>query len=131
MSKSKERTGLQRAFWSMALLITLGILTTVTAARLGRSSVSGIVVVNNSTSLEIRHLYLSPVDHDDWGPDLLSNSTIASGGGSFTLNDVACAQGNIKVIAEDQNGCFLYKTVSCADNVTWAIGNDATPDCGN
>jgi hypothetical protein len=118
-----------RGVWSVAFLITLSLLTTATASRIGRVSVAGITVANNS-GLEIRHLYLSPVDQDNWGPDQLNNSTIASGA-SFTLNDVACAQGSIKVIAEDLNGCFFYKTTNCTDNVTWTIESNATPDCGN
>ena len=129
MSKGKDKARLRSVSWSVALLIILGILATVTASRVARASLSSITVVNSSTSLEIRHLYLSPVDQDNWGPDQLGNSTIATGG-SFALNGVTCSD-TIKVIAEDQNGCFLYKTVSCADDLTWTIGNDATPDCGN
>jgi hypothetical protein len=91
---------------------------------------TNITVVNNS-SREIRHLYLSPVNQDKWGPDQLGGSIIGSGGGSYTLSNVACSQSSIKVIAEDQNGCFLYQTVSCGGSATWTITTDATPDCGN
>ncbi len=129
MRKVNDKTRLRSVSWAMALLIALSLMTTVAASRTGQVHMSGITVVNNS-GLEIRHLYLSPADQDNWGPDQLGNSTIASGS-SFALNDVACPQGNIKVIAEDLNGCFFYKTISCTDSVTWTIGADATPDCGN
>jgi hypothetical protein len=94
-----------------------------------RSAAISITIVNNSQR-EIRHVYLSPSNQDNWGPDQLNGSAISSGGGSYTLSSVSCDQTSIKVIAEDQNGCFLYKLVACADNATWTITNDATPDCG-
>lgn len=90
---------------------------------------TSITIVNNS-SREIRHVYLSPVDQNNWGADQLVNSVIPPGGGSFTLSNVACEAASIKVITEDQQGCFLYKVVSCSQATTWTITNDAVPDCG-
>ena len=46
---------------------------------------TAITIVNNS-SHEIRHVYLSPPDTNNWGPDQLSNSVIAPNGGSFTIS---------------------------------------------
>src|ERR1051325_6665700 len=90
---------------------------------------TSITIANNS-SREIRHLYLAAANGDNWGADQL-NGAIAAGGGSVTLDNVSCSGAGVKVIAEDQNGCFLYHVVSCNDSVTWAITNDAVPDCGN
>ena len=90
---------------------------------------SSIQIVNNS-HLEIRHLYLSPVDRDAWGADQLGGATIGSGG-SYTLGSVSCDGPTIKVIAEDQNGCFFSSVASCSGNAVWTITDDATPDCGN
>ena len=89
-----------------------------------------ITIVNNS-SREILHVYLSPPDQNNWGSDQLVNSVIPANGGSFTISNASCSGSGIKVIAEDQNGCFLYQVVTCSDSVTWTITNDATPDCGN
>jgi len=89
-----------------------------------------ITIVNNS-SREIRHVYLSPVDQNNWGSDQLVNSVIAPSGGSFTLSEVACEASSIKVITEDQSGCFLYNVVTCSQATTLTITNEATPDCGN
>ena len=90
---------------------------------------TSITIVNNS-SREIRHVYLSATDQNNWGADQLVNSVIPPGGGSFTLSNVACDGQSIKVITEDQQGCFLYKVVSCSQATTWTITNDAVPDCG-
>jgi hypothetical protein len=88
------------------------------------------ITITNSSNWEIKHLYLSPVDDDNWGPDQLNGSVI-SAGQTYTLNNAACNGSSVKVITEDQNGCFLYNTVACGGNASWTITNSATPDCGN
>jgi hypothetical protein len=93
----------------------------------GAEPSGSINIVNNSTR-EIRHVYLSPVDADTWSPNQLGDSVIASGG-SFTVNNSACEQQQIKVIAEDQNGCFLSTVVSCGTNATWTITNETSANC--
>jgi hypothetical protein len=116
--------------FTWCLVITIGLLASVTGAAAWRAPSSTITIVNNS-GLEIRHVYLSPVNGDNWGADQLNDSAVIASGASFTINDVSCAQGSIKVIAEDQNGCFFYNTADCTANSTWAIGANATPDCGH
>jgi hypothetical protein len=113
------------------VVILIGILAAVPLLSGAHPPAATSITVVNNSSREIRHLYLSPVNQDNWGPDQLGGSMIGSGGGSYTLSNVACSQSSIKVIAEDQNGCFLYQTVSCGGSSTWTITNDATPDCGN
>jgi hypothetical protein len=105
-------------------VIALSSLTILSRARFRTSTVT---VVNNS-SREIRHLFLSPPDSDNWSPDQLHESTITPGH-SFALSP-SCNQANIKVIAEDQDGCFIYQVVSCSEDSTWTITNDTTRDCG-
>jgi hypothetical protein len=89
---------------------------------------ASISVVNNS-ALEIRHLYLSPPDSDDWGPDQLNNSVIRQGE-TYTLG-VSCSQSEIKLVAEDQNGCFVTEVVACENGTTWTIPAGVAPYCGN
>jgi hypothetical protein len=115
-------------------LVVLGIFVglMVCAPMLSRAHVSttAITIVNNS-SREIRHVYLSPPDQNNWGPDQLVNSVIPAGGGSFTISNVSCSSSTIKVIAEDQDGCFLYQVVTCSENATWTITTSTARDCGN
>jgi hypothetical protein len=111
------------------LVIFFGILVCVPLLSNAHASATAITIVNNS-SRDIRHVYLSPPEQDNWGPDQLGSSVIAAGGGSVTIS-ANCNGANIKVIAEDQNGCFLYQVVVCNDGATWTITNDAAPDCGN
>jgi len=107
------------------VLCSIGTLTQLTGAT---APTATITVVNNS-SWEIRHLYLSPVDNDNWGPDQLNQSVIAPGQ-SVTIT-AAWDQATVKVISEDQNGCFLYKTVEATSSASWTITSDAVPDCGS
>jgi hypothetical protein len=88
------------------------------------------VTITNDSSREIYHVYLAPGGTDDWGPDQL-NGTVIGNGASFALNNISCGANGVKVITEDQNGCFNYNTVSCATTTTWTITDSATPDCGN
>jgi hypothetical protein len=111
------------------LVILFGIFACVPLLSNAHVSTTAITIVNNS-SRAIRHVYLSPPEQSNWGPDQLGSSVIAAGGGSVTIS-ATCNGANIKVIAEDQNGCFLYQVVACSNSVTWTITNDAVPDCGD
>lgn len=94
------------------------------------ATATAITIVNNS-SREIRHVYFSAPDSNNWGSDQLMNSVISPNGGSVTLSNVSCGGSSIKVIAEDQDGCFIYQVVTCSENVTWTIASNATRDCGD
>ena len=89
---------------------------------------TSVNIVNNG-SRAIRHVYASHVGADDWSADLIS-SPIASGG-SATLSNVPCDQQQVRIIGENEDGCFVYTVVSCGSNSTWTITNNTTPDCGN
>lgn len=106
-------------------LLTLAALPLLSSARASSTSVN---IVNNS-SRQIRNVYLSHVDADDWSADQLGEATIAPGQSS-TISNVACDQQQVKVIAEDQDGCFASTVVTCGDSSTWTITNDTARDCG-
>lgn len=90
------------------------------------------IAVTNNSSREIYHLYLSPVDRDAWGPDLLSEGTILRIGETFTISDATCSGNELKVIAEDRQGCFVYAVLGCAAASSgWTITDATPPDCGN
>jgi hypothetical protein len=66
-----------------------------------RTPATSVNIVNNSNK-EIRNVYLSHVNADDWGANQLGDTTILPGH-SFALNDVGCDQQQIKV-----DGCLLW-----------------------
>src|SRR5712691_8256717 len=101
----------------------------VAALSSARTATTSVNIVNNSNR-EIRNVYLSHVNVDDWGANQLGDTTILPGQ-SFTLGNVACDQQHVKVICEDQDGCFLSTTVNCGDSATWTITSGTARDCGN
>jgi hypothetical protein len=114
---------------SLGRLIILGVALFVLAALSSARTLTTSVNIVNNSSKEIRNVYLSHVNSDDWGFNQLGNATIPPGQ-SFTLGNVACDQQQVKVIAENQDGCFLSTVVACGDSATWTITNTTAADCG-
>ena len=113
------------------LLVALAVVLLASVSMLGRARAATLnVTVVNNTSGEIRHLFVSPPDSNLWSSDQLNDAPIPSGQ-SATVSGVSCDQANIRLIAEDQDGCFIYQVVSCSSDISWTVANDATRDCGN
>lgn len=111
------------------LVVFVGIMVCAPLLSAAHVSSTAITIVNNSGH-EIRHVYLSPPDTNNWGSDQLLNSVIAPNGGSYTIN-ANCGGSSVKVIAEDDEGCFVYQVVQCSASVTWTIGANSARDCGS
>ncbi len=124
-----RNSGDRRNRFGLVELIALFTLAGLPLLSSARSKPTASLNIANNSSLEIRHLFLWPTGQDTWGTDQLNEQPIAAGG-TFALGDLGCDQGEIKVVAEDQNGCFLYKVVTCSSNSSWTITNEDTPDCG-
>ena len=114
---------------NLLLLIILGA-AIAALPLLSRAQQSTSVNIVNASTHEIRHVYFSHVGADDWSGNQLGDSVI-SPGQSFTLSNVACDQQQVKVIGEDEDGCFLSTVVNCGDNAVWTITNVTSRDCGN
>ena len=116
----------KRSLYRLAILsLFLFALAAISSAR--TPTTTSVNIVNNS-SREMRNVYISHVNADDWTGNQLGNATIPAGQ-SFTLSNVACDQQQVKVIAEDQDGCFLSTVVNCGDSATWTITNASARDC--
>ena len=115
---------------SLLLFITVAAVALVGTVVLAKAKSTHAIdiTVRNSAHREIRHIYLAIGNPDNWGPDQLQGSTLPSGA-SYVINDVACG-GPVRVIAEDENGCFVYYNASCDGDQTWEITDAVTPDCG-
>src|SRR5205807_1094091 len=122
-----KNSRINRNLWRLATLsIALFALTVLSSARTATTSVN---IVNNSNK-EIRNVYLSHVNVDDCGGNQLGDATILPGQ-SFNLSNVGCDQQQVKVVAEDQDGCFLSTVINCGDNSVWTITNLTARDCGS
>lgn len=114
---------------TILVLSVLGLLALLPLLSNAKTLATSIAIVNNSSHL-IRNLYLSHVNVDDWSQNQLGDATIPAGQ-SFNLSDVACDAQQVKVIAEDENGCFLSYVINCGENSTWTITDNTARDCGN
>jgi len=117
---------------SLGLLIlcaALGILMLLPPRLSSAQPSTSVNIVNNSNRV-IRNVYLSHVGSDDWSADQMANDATIGPGQSFSMNNMACDQQQIKVIGEDQEGCFLSTVVTCGESSTWTITNDTATDCG-
>ena len=115
---------------SLMLLLTV-VCTLAALPSPSRAKAQPTITVTNNSSREIDHLYTSPTDRKDWSADQLPEDSKLQTGESFTLTNVITENDQIKVIAEDKDGCFLYAVVSCQEAATWIINNNTTRDCGN
>src|SRR5215813_2605690 len=113
-----------RTFAGFLMLVVLCVLTPLSNATAPTLTIS---VVNNS-QLEILHLYLAPAGTNDWGSDQLSSSISA---GSSRNVDISWNQSTVKLVAEDQDGCFFTTTVEATGSPTWTITSSSSRDCGN
>jgi len=121
-----SHTRMKRLF--IAILVAATCLIGVGLAVSARSSNTISVTITNHSNREIRHVYVAAGDPNNWGPDQLHGSIPA--GGSATLSDVGCDASSVRVIAEDNNGCFVYYNAACNANQTWEITDATAPDCG-
>lgn len=124
MKKSDARRNSRRLSIISVILVAFAWTPLMSGAR----PATAVTIVNNSNR-EIRSVYLSHVNADDWTGNQLG--TTIGPGQSQTLDNVACDQQQVKVIAEDQDGCFLTTVVTCGDNATWTITSATAADCGN
>jgi hypothetical protein len=106
----------------------LGIALYAMVAISSASTVATSVNIVNNSSREIRNIYLSSVNVDNWGANQLGNSVLAPGQ-SFALNNIACDQQQLRVIGEDEDGCFLSTIITCGESATWTITNNTPIDC--
>ena len=128
--QSKKRFAVLVAL--MFALVGIPALSSAAGARVSSAQPMMTITVTNGSSRDIYHLYLSPVDHDAWGPDLVAEGIIVKPGQTFNISDVSCGGNEIKVIAEDKQGCFVYGIVGCAEaSNVWTINDAMPPDCGN
>ena len=85
-----------------------------------------VAVVNNSQKA-VCHLYLASAGSDNWTGDQLSGAVNA---GSSQNVSVTWGESTVKLIAEDEDGCFLSTTIDNSGSPSWTITSSTTRDCG-
>jgi len=127
-AEMKTTDGKQNPRGLIVIFISLLVVALTPLLSSARTQTTSVNIVNSS-SRDIVHVYLSHVNVDDWSGNQLGDATIGPGQ-SFSLANVPCDQQQVKVIAEDQDGCFLSTVITCGDGATWTVTNDTARDCG-
>src|SRR4030095_8905565 len=112
------------ALISLAVFSAICVLTPLASATAPALTIS---VVNNSQK-EIRHLFLASAGSDNWGDDQISEPITA--GTSRNIN-ASCNESTVKVVVEDEDGCFLTTTFDVAGSPNWTITSSTARNCGN
>jgi len=123
MKKSRTTHFLTRLTILCTILGSFAILPLLSKAQPATS----VTIVNNSNR-SIRYVYLAHVGADDWSADQLGGASIGPGQ-SFSLSNVSCDQAQVKLIGEDQDGCFVSGVASCGSSSTWTITTSTPADC--
>jgi hypothetical protein len=88
------------------------------------------IKITNLSKWEIHHLFLSPANEKEWGPDQLGDNVIKKGG-TFTLTDIDCDHYDIKVVDEDGDECVIANEELCGHAATWKITDKELLACEN
>jgi len=121
---------LHTAILSARVLMVVVVLCLVAAVTpLSRAAAPLTIRVVNNSAFEITRLYLAPANSDDWGADQLGGVAI-SPGVTRTIN-VSWDQSSIKLVGEDQEGCFTTTTASASGELEWTITADSPRNCGH
>jgi hypothetical protein len=86
------------------------------------------LTIVNDTDWTIHHLYLSPSDHESWGPDQLQENVLAPDE-SITLKGIPCDLYDIRVVDEDGDWCVVQDVDLCKVKAGWVISNDLLSAC--
>ena len=110
-------------------LAAIGLVAALGAAPAQAEKKKAKVNVVNKSNWDIHHLYMSPNDKEDWGPDQLGEHVIPAKGGSFELSNIPCDVWDVKVVDEDGDECVIEEADVCKDNYEWKISNDVLLKC--
>lgn len=122
--------GTSGRYFGLALMVTLSC-AFMAPPSLSGSGLQATITVTNNSDRDINHLYTSPISRKEWTADQLPEGAKLASGASFTLSNVICEGDQVRVIAEDKDGCFMYQVASCQESATWTITNTTSRDCGN
>ncbi|HEX3232360.1 MAG TPA: hypothetical protein VHQ95_25500 [Pyrinomonadaceae bacterium] len=128
MKNSNARIPYGRSWSALLVALLCGL---VVAPLASRARLQATITLTNNSSREITHVYTSPTDRKEWSEDRLPEGSKLLTGESVTLSNVITENDQIKIIAEDKEGCFMYSVVSCAEPATLIVNNSTPRDCGN
>ena len=83
--------------------------------------------IKNNSRWDIRRIYMSNAETNNWGPDQLGDDVLRTGG-TFTLSNIRPAEYDIMFVDQDNDKCVL-RNVPIFENKDWAISSDWLVKC--
>ena len=123
-----QRLLMNTRIYPLLILVAVAGLFCVLSPRSSATATALTISVVNNSQKEIRHLFLAPAGTDNWGDDQISQPI--SAGTSRNIN-ASWSESTVKVVAEDEDGCFLTTTLEAAGTPNWTITTSTARNCGN
>jgi hypothetical protein len=103
------------------LILTMALAVAALAPALAQA---GKLSIANASDTAIAHIYISPIDVDRFGPDLLRGAKVPKGG-AYVFPDLPNGLYDMKIVDETGAECLL-KDVDYFQYSVWTI----KPNCG-
>ena len=87
--------------------------------------------VINKSKASIHHLYVSPANHKDWGPDQLGSESgdVVAPGSQFNLHGIEAGTWDVKIVTEDGTECEVTDA-EFDGSKEWVITEHMLDKCG-
>jgi hypothetical protein len=109
---------------SILVAACFGLMATSAALAQSAKPKMKTITIVNKCSFNIQEIYLSDVDEDKWGEDLLGSSEVLKPGESIEV-EIECGEWDAKLVAPDESTCEVPAVDICSADI-WNV----TADCG-
>jgi hypothetical protein len=98
------------------------------SALLALALAANVLVVNRS-DFDVRHLYLTYADSDDWGEDQLGPGGLPHRTGRVRLTGLACETYDVRLESPGGRACEVDDVEICDRDEVWTITNEQLRAC--
>lgn len=93
------------------------------------TSYERISMVNDSV-WDIKAIYISEIEKNDWRENLLADEVLSAGGGA-TIVKAVCGTYDLKVVDTDNHTCTIGKVDLCSNSKSIKITDESIGSCLN
>ena len=101
-------------------LLTVAIFVLLAAVGGCGSEKPSVTITNAMGAWDIHYVYISPVDSDEWGDDLLEEDEILENGQKFNT-EVEAGTYDIRIVDEDQDTYTRYAVEITEQGYSWEV----------
>jgi len=85
-----------------------------------------VITVSNKCSFSIDRIYISAVDEDSWGNDLLDETEVLAPNATVDI-EVDCGNWDVKLVASDGSTCEMHNVHLCSADI-WEVHADCAAE---